>query len=182
MLLSSRIAPAAPQASSRGGSRAPVACRAAAAQRYHQQEQQQQQQQQQHHHHHQPLASLAAAAALACCLAAAPPAFADAPKSSEPGQNVGFLTNKDLDTRRQQAGFRRSYDGRVAITNKATKEWLDVKCDLQVRLPGWPAGWRRRWWRWRVGWRRGCTRSRAPSRPAAAGAAGARHRGAAGRG
>ena len=79
-------------------------------------------------------------AALACCLAAAPPAFADAPRSSEPGQNVGFLTNKDIDTRRQQAGFRRSYDGRVAIQNKSTQEWLDAKCDLQVGLGLWLAG------------------------------------------
>jgi hypothetical protein len=138
MLLSSRSGcPAASQAG-RSGSRAPVACNAPAQQQ--QQRQQRRQQQQQQQQSAQPLASLAAAAALACCLAAAPPAFADAPRSSEPGQNVGFLTNKDIDTRRQQAGFRRSYDGRVAIQNKSTQEWLDAKCDLQVGLGLWLAG------------------------------------------
>jgi hypothetical protein len=50
---------------------------------------------------------------------------------------VGFLTNKDVDARRQQAGFKRSYDGRVSVQHKMTKEWLDVKVDLQVGCRRW---------------------------------------------
>jgi hypothetical protein len=32
----------------------------------------------------------------------------------------------------RRANFKRSHDGHVAILNKYSKQWTDVKCDLQV--------------------------------------------------
>jgi hypothetical protein len=31
-----------------------------------------------------------------------------------------------------RANFKRSHDGHVAILNRFSKQWTDVKCDLQV--------------------------------------------------
>jgi len=32
----------------------------------------------------------------------------------------------------RRAHFRRAHDGHVAIQNKYTQQWADIKCDLQV--------------------------------------------------
>lgn len=42
------------------------------------------------------------------------------------------MTNQDVDKRRGTARFKRAYDGHVALQNKLTGEYMDIKCDLQV--------------------------------------------------
>eukprot|EP00775_Hariotina_reticulata_P002085 gene2085-2404_t len=53
-------------------------------------------------------------------------------QTTEAGQNVGAVSDKEVDERRRKAHFRRAHDGHVAIQNKYTQQWSDIKCDLQV--------------------------------------------------
>jgi hypothetical protein len=102
------------------------------------------------------LASLAAAVPLLLL-----PISADAklPPVKDPASNIGYLTNKEVDKKRNRsvsfvpkqlvrparccccshshehpsrANFVRAYDGHVSLQNRFTKAWTDVKCDLQV--------------------------------------------------
>ncbi|WIA34640.1 hypothetical protein OEZ86_012957 [Tetradesmus obliquus] len=52
--------------------------------------------------------------------------------SSRAGDNVGFLTDSQVDKKRKKGNFKRSHDGHVALLNRFSKQWTDVKCDLQV--------------------------------------------------
>ncbi|KAF6261947.1 hypothetical protein COO60DRAFT_1625148 [Scenedesmus sp. NREL 46B-D3] len=77
-----------------------------------------------------------AAAAAAALLVPSPSPMVDAASASVPssraGDNVGFLTDSQVDKKRKKANFRRSHDGHVAMLNRFSKQWTDVKCDLQV--------------------------------------------------
>lgn len=57
--------------------------------------------------------------------------FAKVPETTFPGNNSGFLTDEEIDLRRDTLNFRRAYDGKVAIMNKKTNQFYDVKLDLQ---------------------------------------------------
>eukprot|EP00878_Enallax_costatus_P011561 GHUV01012069.1.p1 GENE.GHUV01012069.1~~GHUV01012069.1.p1 ORF type:complete len:248 (+),score=50.94 GHUV01012069.1:135-878(+) len=60
------------------------------------------------------------------------PVEAAPPVTSAAGQNVGLLKDSEIDKKLRKAGVKRSHDGHVAIQNKYTKTWVDVKCDFQV--------------------------------------------------
>lgn len=60
------------------------------------------------------------------------PPVATAPPSSVAGENVGFITNQEVDAFRKGHSFRRGSDGKIALQNKQTNEWFDAKCDLLI--------------------------------------------------
>ncbi|KAF8063721.1 hypothetical protein HT031_003576 [Scenedesmus sp. PABB004] len=57
---------------------------------------------------------------------------APAPRTSTAGDNVGLLSDAEVDRKRKKGGFLRAHDGHVAIQSRYTKAWVDIKCDLQV--------------------------------------------------
>lgn len=71
-------------------------------------------------------------AATAAALAFGAPCWAKVPPTTEPGQNVGYLTDQEIDKHRIEMNFRRAYDGHVALVSKKNGQYLDVKCDMQV--------------------------------------------------
>ena len=72
------------------------------------------------------------AAMTACCFLASPVsiAMAEVPMTTAPGTNIGFETNEAVDKKRDEFQMKRSYDGHVALRNKATKSFWDVKLDM----------------------------------------------------
>jgi len=47
---------------------------------------------------------------------------------------VGALSDAEVARKRKDGGFMRAFDGHVAIYNRKTREFFDIKCDVQ--LPG----------------------------------------------
>uniref|UniRef100_A0A7S0RJR6 Uncharacterized protein n=1 Tax=Chlamydomonas leiostraca TaxID=1034604 RepID=A0A7S0RJR6_9CHLO len=84
----------------------------------------------------EPIAKRIASAGMAVAtslLLTASPSFASVPETSQPGSNVGYLSNEEVVERREAMHFVRSFDGKVALQSKDRKLW-DVKLDL--RSPG----------------------------------------------
>ena len=59
-------------------------------------------------------------------LAAADASF----QTTEAGSNLGFMNNDAIDKKRDAAQIKRAYDGHVAIRNKTTNDYWDVKLDM----------------------------------------------------
>eukprot|EP00879_Flechtneria_rotunda_P005346 GHRR01005633.1.p1 GENE.GHRR01005633.1~~GHRR01005633.1.p1 ORF type:complete len:241 (+),score=116.03 GHRR01005633.1:253-975(+) len=79
----------------------------------------------------------AVAAALLVAALLGPGSFDLAAAAKAPGDagtNVGSLSNKEVDQQRRKSGILRAYDGHVAVKNKFTNAWTDLKCDM--RAPG----------------------------------------------
>lgn len=77
----------------------------------------------------------------ACTLAGGPDDAAMAasrissePSTSQPGSNLGGMTNAEVDNKRRDFHIKRAYDGRVALFNKETREFWDLKLDM--KYPG----------------------------------------------
>lgn len=61
--------------------------------------------------------------------------YADAvPETTAAGTNLGFITNEEVDAKRAEFRMKRSYDGHVALQNKKTLQFWDVKND--AKYPG----------------------------------------------
>lgn len=54
----------------------------------------------------------------------------DVPLTTLPGTNLGFETNETIDKKRDEFQMKRSYDGHVALRNKKTSKYWDVKASL----------------------------------------------------
>jgi hypothetical protein len=62
---------------------------------------------------------------------AGPPAASAMVGTTAPGTNLGFASNPEVDAKRDEYHFKRSYDGHVALQNKGTQAFWDVKLDLK---------------------------------------------------